>query len=414
MKGLVFDLQLFVNITNYKSNTLVGGTADNDSIYISGANVTINAGAGNDTVSDYSDDYESYGNGNIILTSGNLTASLDVSHVADTIQTASALKSSVASGNNMIFTTADNHTVKVLNATDKEFSVVNGKILIDKAVDTVNVTGNNYWDSARNRVIVGSSGDDHIGNSDSNVTINAGKGNDYIDIGSWWSRGIDNVITSGSGKDTISFAGIKNVTITDFSTDDVLRFYYTPKYAAFNKTTHILDFGNLKINLPNVSNIDDYRDMLIKNWGEKITLGELLDQKKFYWKISGTTATYYDGNGKVMATLTGLKSGLKVVNGEISGIEINSNNEIILSKSVLGTGTVELDSHFYSLDLSDDVDKANIDDLGWSVSGGTATARIKATIPGYYVGAGGKKIKYITKFTNNFINKYAKIHISTC
>ena len=268
--------------------------------------------------------------------------------------------------------------MKVLDAEGKEFSIVNGKIVVDKAVDTVDVDYNYYWGNERNRVIVGSSGNDYIDNDGANVTINAGAGNDFI---SSWLDGLNNVITSGSGKDIISFFGIGNVTITDFSTDDMLRLTYTPKYAAFNKTTHILDLDNFKINLPNVSNIDNYRDMLIRNdRGDRVTLGELLDQKKSYWKVSGTTATYYDGNGKTIATLTGLKSGLKVVNGEIAGIEINSfDGSITLSKSVLGTGTVELNSQFYYLSLADDVVKANADDLGWSVSGGTATARIKAT-----------------------------------
>lgn len=85
------------------------------------------------------------------------------------------------------------------------------------------------------------------------------------------------------------------------------------------------------------------------------------------WSVSGTTASYksttshtatyaLDENkttikytaaktdpAKTLVNITGLKSGLKAESGAITGIAIDANNKITLSKGVLGTSTVKLD-----------------------------------------------------------------------
>ena len=50
MKLLIFDIQRFENISNNTDNRIVTGTADADSIFASGNNVTINALGSNDTI----------------------------------------------------------------------------------------------------------------------------------------------------------------------------------------------------------------------------------------------------------------------------------------------------------------------------------------------------------------------------
>ena len=329
MNRIVFDLQFFATITNYNDDTLVSGTADADSIVNGGksnnkgrvyypSNVTIYAGAGNDTIRNYG-----------------------------------------------------------------------SQVTIDAG-----------------------EGNDNIPNYGSQVTINAGDGNDYI-----YSNGANVTITSGAGNDTISLdtdmsASVKT-TITDFDASDTLKLFDDePTFAKF--ANNVLNINNhIKINLPNVKNINDYRNMIVPysyydDTGEyieaEITLGELLDAPAPYWKVSGTTATYYDADGKLLATLTGLKSGLKVVNGEIAGIDVNSYGEITLSKSVLGTGTVSLTNApmtWHCLALADDVTKAEFETDGeftkttWSISGTTATCTAKSTSAGYYIA--GNKIGYIAK-----------------
>ena len=60
---IVFDIQRFVTIGNFKSNTLLSGTSGNDSIanYNLGKSVTINAGAGNDSIYNDGDNVTIYG-----------------------------------------------------------------------------------------------------------------------------------------------------------------------------------------------------------------------------------------------------------------------------------------------------------------------------------------------------------------
>ena len=155
-----------------------------------------------------------------------------------------------------------------------------------------------------------------------NITVDAGTGDDYVDL----QVGLKNVsITLGDGKDTLNFSAKgDNTTVNDLNVNDVLCLNTLPTFAKF--TNGVLNIGDIaKINLPNVTNINDYRNMIVNvvsgsSWHgedltvvESITLGELLDAPASYWKVSGTTATYYDGDGSVILTLTGLKSGLKVV-----------------------------------------------------------------------------------------------------
>lgn len=53
MRAFIFDLQLFatgVSLNNMNNDTLITGTAGNDSINNAGMNVSINAGDGDDSI----------------------------------------------------------------------------------------------------------------------------------------------------------------------------------------------------------------------------------------------------------------------------------------------------------------------------------------------------------------------------
>lgn len=211
---------------------------------------------------------------------------------------------------------------------------------------------------AKNSTIDAGTGNDSIYSfywSGESNSINSGTGDDYIEL---VHGGNYNTVTSGAGKDTISIdTEEKNLTITDFDVNDVLATNnIMPTFAKFKNNVLSID-NTIKINLPNVTDINSYRNMIVAYDypTQTITLGELLDNPVPYWTISGTTATYTSGDGKILATLTGLKSGLKVVDDEIDGIKINSYGTIELSAKVLGTNAVSLQSDNYSLSLADDV-----------------------------------------------------------
>ena len=94
------------------------------------------------------------------------------------------------------------------------------------------------------------------------------------------------------------------------------------------------------------------------------------------WEVkstqAGTTATYKNESGKAIATISGLASGLKAVDGEIAGIEV-SGDTITLDKDVLGYSDVTLKNSnggTFELELADDYRPKNAG--GWLVSGTTA------------------------------------------
>ena len=116
------------------------------------------------------------------------------------------------------------------------------------------------------------------------------------------------------------------------------------------------------------------------------------------WSLNGTTASYNqttsegytlanDGKSvvysakttKASATIKGLKSGLKVSNGKISGISLKG-NVVTLSKAVLGTNKITI-SDGYTLKLGSDVTKSSTS-KAWSVSKTTATYK-QTTTAGY-------------------------------
>lgn len=148
---------------------------------------------------------------------------------------------------------------------------------------------NSVYNDGSNVKITSGAGNDIVGNYGSNVTINSGAGNDWIE-----TYGSNVTITSGSGNDTIDLdvQDLVKITITDFDVSDKLNLGWSePTFAKFANKTLILgdDMAAFaKINLPNVTNINNYSDMVVSYayyWDEEteeevkneITLGELLD-----------------------------------------------------------------------------------------------------------------------------------------
>ncbi len=131
------------------------------------------------------------------------------------------------------------------------------------------------------------------------------------------------------------------------------------------------------------------------------------------WKISGSTATLKKSvtSGYILSednrtitykkpskeitkiTLTGLKKGLKAVNGEIEGIYVDTDSEVItLSAEVLGTSNVKVKGN-YTLELEGDVPEPTESTFELSVS--SAKLNVKpATAAGYVLATNQKSVSY--------------------
>ena len=181
--------------SNSKSNTLISGTSDSDSIYNGGSNVTIEAMAGNDTVYSYGDGMSING----------------------------------GTGNNFIHLYADAYNATVL--TDS------GKDSIESAAKIASIntgSGNDsvfLYSNAENHTINAGADNDSIYTGGQTVSVNAGSGNDYIHI---YSNATKNTIYAGAGNDTIKSynengvlyqhtPGDGNDSIWGFKTNDTLQ-----------------------------------------------------------------------------------------------------------------------------------------------------------------------------------------------
>ena len=176
--------------------TIVGSAAKNSIKGGKGAD-TINGGAGNDTVSlGGGADVYVYESGNDLIQ--------DYA-AGDKIELASAsLTGSSLSSNNVILKTSSGN-LNLKNGKDKQITIVDasGSIIstvISGGSSGIGVTIDN---SNNNTVIGGTSYADSIKNSGTNVTINAGEGNDYIYHISESCQESYVTVNAGAGQDTI-------------------------------------------------------------------------------------------------------------------------------------------------------------------------------------------------------------------
>ena len=131
------------------------------------------------------------------------------------------------------------------------------------------------------------------------------------------------------------------------------------------------------------------------------------------WKFSGTTAKLnkYTTSGYILSadsrtitykksskavtevTLTGLKKGLKVINGEIEGIYADTDSKVVtLSANVLGTSNVKVKGN-YTLELEGDVPEPIGGTFDLSVSGTKFNVK-PATAAGYVLATNQKSVSY--------------------
>jgi len=176
------------DISNSKSNTVVTGTSDADSIRNRSPRVTINALGGNDTIDNYF--------------AGDYTRFVSIN---------------AGAGNDSVYSSGDNVTI----------DGGDGKDTVSSYGDSVSINGgtgndciSNSYDS--NVTIDGGTGNDEITSEGSKNSINAGAGDDLIDIISGEKITID----AGDGNDYVSNLSASQVTINGGAGNDSIENYH--------------------------------------------------------------------------------------------------------------------------------------------------------------------------------------------
>ena len=212
-------------IQNTTSDTIIAGTDGDDNIYNNAVNVTINAGAGDDSIGNHG----GHENGNALIDGGEGDDTID-NHVHIVTIRGGA-------GNDYI-TTGDRATIEGGDGDDTIFGDINNG-------DSITIRGGAGKDSisnfGMNSIIDGGEDDDYIGNgydypdygmySPDNAmysTINGGSGNDTIYNGSASSKilgdaGNDYIVNSGDNVIFQYTSGDGNDTIYGFRADSTLQ-----------------------------------------------------------------------------------------------------------------------------------------------------------------------------------------------
>ncbi|MBR3498081.1 MAG: hypothetical protein IKO05_03705 [Selenomonadaceae bacterium] len=346
-------------IYNDKSNTLVGGTNDADSIDNLGSFVTISAGGGSDTITTYgvapTVTAYSFGKG-VVIDAGSGSDSIDSSGASNSIEG--------GAGSDTIINTSYG-----MDATIK---------------------GGDGNDSIRNSArakIYGSAGNDSLINTNlgAGASLFGNSGNDYIST--YNSDGV--LIDGGSDSDTIVASGTANlITVIGGTGDDLI---YNAgsvvlfKYAAGDGSDIIYGFDkNSTLSIDGgYSTTKSGSDILVTVGDGKISLVGAanlstlnIDGEKNSWTLSGTTATYGDLVVKGVKSLDGLK-----LNGKV----------LTISESSLAEKKVSISSG-YTLALASDVSSPTTKGK-WTLKNSTATYK-RTTKAGYTLAANAKSITY--------------------
>ncbi|MBD3879562.1 MAG: hypothetical protein SR1Q5_07760, partial [Quinella sp. 1Q5] len=457
-----------VNILGtYKNPLLIRGTSDADSIYNTLEGATINALGGNDT----------------ILNDGGASVSVNGGAGNDSIY--SLLKGTVHPDSCTLIGGDGNDTIW----NDGEKVPYGGvKVLIDGGNDDDNISND-----GENSTILGGSGNDYISNWGAKSSIDGGDGNDIIhnQNDSTEKTASKVTITGGVGNDSIKNFGL-NVTINGNSGDDTIRSYGGVLSKIYGGTGNdwILNGGNTSNNntiwatqatlsggdgsdtfyswSDSVSvsgdadndwifNNSDYvtitggagddsvsltadaeNNLILYTAGDGndsisgfnstttlqigggtgtyssqtsgkniiVTVGKgkislmgaaslsavNIDGKeatKNEWKLDGTTATY-GTSSNTLIKVTNVKS--------LAGINL-SGNVVTIAKASVNAKKITLTGSGYTLKLADDVTKRETKPAAWSYSSGTATYKSSYKTKGYLLASKAKSISYYSKAT---------------
>ena len=263
-----------VNIAGtYVNPLLLSGTSGADSIDNTLDGATINALGGDDTIANggWWDSRFHDGGSNVSIKAG--------------------------AGNDSIQNVGNNNTIDLGAGDDFIFNSDSDSVTIDGG------SGNDYIDNngSNNVSIDAGTGSDFIYNIGSNVTIDAGAGSDTI-----WNAGTDTTINAGAGNDSIQnsgsnvlfkySAGDGNDSINGFNETSTLQIgggvgTYSSQVSG---SDIIVSVGSGKITLEGAASLD-----AVNIDGS--------DKSTPAWKLDGTTATY-GTSSKTLVTVSGVKS----------------------------------------------------------------------------------------------------------
>ena len=175
-------------IENHGSNVSIAAGAGDDSISSESVNVTVSGGAGNDY---YDNNWGRrtayvYTSGNDTIDNFNDIGMLDIAENYSTVR----------NDGTVTITVKNKGTITLNDYWSDKLNIVSS---VSK-VKRFNLISNDK----NKKKITGTTGDDHIWNGGANVTIDAGKGNDYVDS---WNSGAKVSISTGAGDDTVGNNG---------------------------------------------------------------------------------------------------------------------------------------------------------------------------------------------------------------
>ena len=417
MQEFIFDLQRFV--VNEDHFTLVSGTSNND--YISndeGRRVTIDGGAGDDSIKNYDGSNASIvggaGNDYIINNNGG-KVTIDGGAGNDSIDNYNGSNASLSggAGNDSIYNSEGNNVT--IDGGD-------GADTIKTSYDSGNVTitpgkGNDY---------VSLDGDNNLvkyASGDGNDVIYGFDENDTRQIaGSYSSEesGSDIFLTVGNSEiiliDAAELSKLNIKTVQASNTNSFKLSGTTATYGTSKKTlftiSGIKSTSGLKVSgkVVTVSKAALGTSKVTISNGYTLKLGSDVTKttSKKSWSLSGTTATYnqattagyklasdsksisYTKKGTTtLASITGVKS--------TKGLSI-SGKVITVAASALNKTKVTLTGDGYSLKLASGVTKSS-NTKSWKLSGTTANLNQTATA-GYKLASDAKSISYTKKATS--------------
>ena len=283
-----------VTVDNSANNTLITGTAYNDTIYNSGRRVTINGLAGDDYIANDID--------------SSVTVASQVANLID-----------AGAGNDTIYNHHSYHPT-LLGGDGNDSIVVNKghRIFADGGAGNDSIIGqttdngdSSDWAMGGYATILGGDGNDYISPFYSNnATINGGSGNDTIIM-----MGADSTINGASGDDQISLgtadsvnvlinyaSGDGNDLINGFTENDTLNLTGAKYHSVASGNDLILTVGNGRVSLKGAGTLDDIN--IIGSYDE--AADEIISNTRNAASVIGTSGNDTITNSGSRATIDAL------------------------------------------------------------------------------------------------------------
>lgn len=375
-----------------KNNTVITGTAYNDTIYSGGDKVKINAKGGDDIVrlylgsqnkvtvnaGDGNDSITAYGGSNLKIYGG---ADSDLVSLSNDSATVSSATIKGGSGTDDFY--LEGKKLKVYGDSEKDY------VRSYSGVSTSTLKGGAGDDSliggGKNTKMYGDSGADTflIYSDDSYITVSGGAGADEI-----YDGGIRTSVNGGSGADYIHIysnaikttvkAGTGNDTIKSYSEDGVT---YVYKSGDGKDVIDGFNFGTDKIKITSgsikkVSYSDD--DVIFKIGSGSITIKEGKGKKI---TINGTTKTYGKSSSSTSSTGYSAPSNTAYVDTKaaLASVVGSNGNDSITSSSIENNDAVE--NSWFIKDSAISYDTSNLASIMDTASAPVIDTRFKNANP---------------------------------